>query len=122
MFGGFSHVVLEAVRALAPEIQTGASRQEIERAIRRAYFGLGPGRTGAALFQIPIRFHGREILTERLTRTLHRAGYVVHSWIIDEPEEMHRVTGWGVTGLISDRPDTAVLTLASLGHGPSSVR
>ena len=80
---------------------------EIERAIRRAYFRLGPGRTGCTLFQVPIRFHGREILTAGLTRILRRAGYEVHSWIIDDPDEMQTVVNWGVKGLISDRPDAA---------------
>jgi glycerophosphoryl diester phosphodiesterase len=111
MFGGFSHRVLDAARALAPEVQTSASRQEIERAIKRAYLflgpGLGPRPAGPTIFQVPIRFHGRDVLSRRLTRTLRRAGYVVHSWIIDDPEEMRRLADWGVTGLISDRPDTA---------------
>ena len=107
MFGGFSHTVLDAARMLAPEVQTSASRLEIERAIRRAYFRLGPGRTGCTLFQVPIRFHGRDILTAALTGILRRGGYDVHSWIIDDPEEMQTVVNWGVRGLISDRPDAA---------------
>jgi glycerophosphoryl diester phosphodiesterase len=122
MFGGFSHAILEAVRAQAPDAWTSASRQEIERAIRRAYFRLGPGRPGCALFQVPIRFHGRQVLTAGLTRTLRRAGYDVHSWIIDDPDEMLRVTAWGVTGLISDRPDLATEFASSMVHRPSSVR
>jgi glycerophosphoryl diester phosphodiesterase len=122
MFGGFSHAVLEAARALAPDVPTSASRVEIERAIRRAYFRLGPGRTGCTLFQVPIRFHGREILTAGLTRILRRAGYEVHSWIIDDPDEMRRVSEWGVTGVISDRPDMAVAFTSSLVPRPSSVR
>ena len=108
MFGGFSHAVLEAARQQAPDIQTSASRREIEQAIKRASFGLGPGRPGCALFQVPLRFHGREILTPNLTRRLRRAGFVVHSWLIDDPTEMQQLIDWGVTGLISDRPDTAV--------------
>ncbi len=122
MFGGFSHKVLEAVRTLAPETQTSASRQEIEQAIKRAYFGLGPGRPGCAIFQVPLRFHGRDILTERLTRRLRRAGFAVHSWVIDETDDMRRLIHWGVTGLISDRPDIAVETVSSLVPRPSSVR
>ena len=121
MFGGFSHRVLDAARALAPDIQTSASRQEIERAIKRAYLWLGPGRAGCTLFQVPIRFHGRDVLSRRLTRTLRRAGYVVHSWIIDDPEEMRRLADWGVTGLISDRPDVAMTFTSSLVPRPSSV-
>lgn len=114
MFGGFSHTVLTAARQLAPDVPTSASRQEIEQAVKRSYFGLGPGRTGCALFQVPLRFHGREILTARLTRRLRRSGFVVHSWIIDEVEDMRRVIDWGVTGLISDRPDLVIQTLSSL--------
>jgi glycerophosphoryl diester phosphodiesterase len=31
----------------------------------------------------------------------------VQAWIIDAPEDMRRLMDWGVTGLISDRPDIA---------------
>jgi glycerophosphoryl diester phosphodiesterase len=37
-----------------------------------------------------------------------RAGVPVQAWIVDDPDDMRRLVEWGVTGLISDRPDVAV--------------
>jgi glycerophosphoryl diester phosphodiesterase len=31
----------------------------------------------------------------------------VHAWVIDDPAEMRTLIHWGVTGLITDRPDLA---------------
>ena len=109
--GGFSHVVLEAFRRLAPEIPTGASREEVENAGRRVAQGLEPERTGYALFQIPYFFRGQQILTEPLARAVTRAGIQLQSWVIDSEREMRMLVDWGVTGVISDRPDIAVQTL-----------
>ena len=106
--GGFSHAVLSAVRQLAPEYPTSASKVEVEAAIRRAYLRIRPRRTGFAVFQVPYRFQGRQIFARPFVRTVTRAGIPFQSWIIDEEEDMHRLMDWGVTGLISDRPDVAV--------------
>jgi len=32
----------------------------------------------------------------------------VQAWIVDDADVMRRLIGWGVTGIISDRPDVAV--------------
>jgi len=111
--GGFSHAVLQAFRAVAPSIPTGGSREEAEAAGRRVAAGLAPERTGYALFQIPYFFRGQQVLTEPLARAVTRAGIQLQSWVIDTPEEMRMLMGWGVTGLISDRPDVAVRTIAT---------
>jgi len=110
--GGFSAAVLGAFRAQAPEIPTGASRGEVEDAMQRAAAGQLPQRTGYALFPVPFFFRGQQILTAPFVQAATRAGIAVHSWVIDEIADIRTVVEWGVTGVISDRPEVAIRTVA----------
>lgn len=105
--GGFSHRVLAHVRAQPAPVLTSASRVEVQAALRRSWMWLGPRPSGCDLFQVPVRLKGRSVLSRRLVRLARRASVPVHAWIVDEAEEMRRLLAWGVTGLISDRPDRA---------------
>lgn len=111
--GGFSDAVLAAVRARAPDVATSASITEVRRALRRAWFGLAPPADGCRAFQVPVRYGPRRVLTRRFARAARRAGLPVHAWIIDDPAEMQRLLDWGVTGIITDRPDRARDLLAA---------
>ena len=64
--------------------------------------------TGYAVLQVPFVFRGERVLTEALVRLARQAGIPVHSWIVDQPEDIQMVIDWGVSGVISDRPDLAV--------------
>jgi glycerophosphoryl diester phosphodiesterase len=108
IFAGFSQAVLSAVRARSPAFVTSASRQEVHSAVRLAYLLLRPWRPAYRVFQAPLRFGGRQVLTRTLVRGLVRAGVPAQAWIIDEEPEMRMLLGWGVMGLISDRPDIAL--------------
>lgn len=108
IIGGFSQQVLEVVRRRAPALATSASMREVQAALRRSYFWLAPRPAGYRLFQVPVRFGGRPVLRRTLVRSLLRAGVPVQAWIVDEAEEMRSLIAWGVSGLISDRPDVAV--------------
>jgi glycerophosphoryl diester phosphodiesterase len=61
VLGGFSQPVLDAIRRVAPELPTGASRDEVKAAIRRSYLRIPPRRTGYAVFQVPFMFQGKQI-------------------------------------------------------------
>jgi glycerophosphoryl diester phosphodiesterase len=111
VLGGFSHAVLTAARAQAPEIATSASSLEVHAAVRRAWFWLSPRPTSARLFQMPFHYEGRQIIRRRLARAVRRVGMPVHAWVIDDPAEMRTLVEWGVTGLITDRPDLACALL-----------
>lgn len=113
--GGFSHQVVGHVRTVAPHVPTSASRNEVQSALRRAWFTLAPRRTGYELFQVPTRLAGRAILTRGFVRAARRAGVPVQAWIVDAPLEMETLLSWGVTGLISDRPDLAVDAVRRVG-------
>ena len=106
--GAFSQTVLDVVRRLAPRVPTGASSLEARASARRAYFRLPIGRRPFDVLQVPYRAKGRVVFGEPLVRVARRAGMPVHAWVIDEPGDMRRLLDWGVTGLISDRPDLAL--------------
>ena len=38
----------------------------------------------------------------------HRASLPIYVWTVNEADDIRRLAGWGVDGIISDRPDTAV--------------
>ena len=105
---GFSHAVVAHVRRVAPHIPTSGSRQEVQSGLLRSSVWLKPRLTGYRLLQVPFRFRGRQVLTRAYVRAARRAGIPVHSWIVDQPEDLRAIIEWGVTGLISDRPDLAV--------------
>jgi glycerophosphoryl diester phosphodiesterase len=113
VIGGFSHEVLTAARAQAKGIPTSASSIEVRAAIRRAWCWLSPRATGCRLFQMPFRYEGRQIIGRRLAHAVRRAGMPVHAWVVDDPAEMRMLVAWGVTGLITDRPDLACAMLRS---------
>jgi glycerophosphoryl diester phosphodiesterase len=107
IIGGFSQHVLSIVRRMAPALPTSATRSEVQAALRRSFFRIAPRRSGYALFQVPFRLRGRQVLTRAFVRTARRAGLPVQAWIVDDADEMRTLIGWGVTGIISDRPDVA---------------
>jgi glycerophosphoryl diester phosphodiesterase len=106
--GGFSGAVLQAVRERRGGITTSASLPEVRSALRRSWLNCRPKRTGFDVFQVPMRFRGRRVLTRTFVRAARRAHVPVQVWVVDEADEMRMLLDWGVTGLISDRPDVAV--------------
>jgi glycerophosphoryl diester phosphodiesterase len=108
IIAGFSQRVLDLIRRLAPEIPTSASQAEATAAIQGAAAGaplrLGPFR----LYQVPLRYNGQPAFDGAFVRAARDAGAPVQVWVVDDPEEMRQIAAWGVTGIISDRPDLAL--------------
>lgn len=112
VLAGFSQIVLDDVRRLAPDILTSASRLEAQSAFARSRMWLPLKRTPARVFQVPFRLKGRELFGRRFVHSARRAGLPVQVWVTDDPADMARLVSMGVTGLISDRPDIAVAVAA----------
>jgi glycerophosphoryl diester phosphodiesterase len=108
IFGGFSRVVLDTLRRLVPQVPTSASRDEIQEVLEGGASWRPRRPVGYRIVQAPFRLEGRQIFGLDFVSALRAAGLPVQSWIIDEVDDMQRLLGWGVTGLISDRPDRAV--------------
>ena len=109
--GGFNQPVLDAVRRLLPDLVTSASSREVRHALTRSHFWLAPRRPVFRLFQMPFRLHGRQMFRRSFVRAARRARLPVQAWIVDEPADMRRLIDWGVTGIISDRPDLALAVI-----------
>jgi glycerophosphoryl diester phosphodiesterase len=61
---------------------------------------------------VPEQRENIRVVTPGFVRAAHRAGVPVHVWVIDRPDDIRRLLGWGVDGIITDRPDVAVRTVA----------
>jgi glycerophosphoryl diester phosphodiesterase len=105
--GSFSVSALRAARAAAPAIATSGARFEVRMALYRSWCGLSPGRVPYQAFQVPEISGSTRVVSPRFVQLAHRAGIAVHVWTVDDPEDIRRLLGWGVDGIISDRPDVA---------------
>ena len=107
--GSFQQEALDAVRAMAPEIATSASRDEATRTLRRSWvrWPFAPSRPYTA-FQVP-EWSGRtRVVSRAFVKQVHREGQVLQVWVVDREEDARRLLDLGVDGLITDRPDVLV--------------
>lgn len=76
-------------------------------------------RGGADVFQVPERHHGRRVVTPRFVRDARTRGVPVHVWTVNESAAMERLLGWGVDGIITDRPDRGARVLVEGWQRPA---
>lgn len=74
-------------------------------ALRRAFDGFDA-------LQIPERQGLLKVVTPRLLNAAHQEGVEVHVWTVNDPATMQRLVALGVDGIITDRTDLALETLA----------
>ena len=101
----FDPVALRTVRALRPDVPTALV--------------VGPdGDLGAALREAArVRhraLHPRSELVDRsLVERARALGLVLHAWTVNDADELQRLAGLGVDGLITDVPDVALSILSA---------
>jgi glycerophosphoryl diester phosphodiesterase len=111
--GSFGRRVLRAARAIEPNIATSGAREEVRLALYRSWVRWPVSRTGYCGYQIP-EYAGRtRVVSPRFVDDAHRAGLGVQVWTVDTAEAAHRLLGWGVDALITDRPDVIVPIVAA---------
>ncbi|MFB0836183.1 glycerophosphodiester phosphodiesterase [Arthrobacter halodurans] len=79
---------------------------------------LRPLLRGVAALQVPVRHGSVTVVTPGFVRRAHAAGLHVHVWVVDRPDEMHRLLDLGVDGLMSDRADVLAAVMAERGCWP----
>lgn len=108
LLASFSSRTVLAARGGGPGIRTGASTPEARAALWRSWLGLAPRTPAYFGFQVPERAGRLRVVSPRFVRTVTRAGLSVAVWVVNEEADMRRLLDWGVTGLVTDRPDLAV--------------
>src|SRR5438477_8531724 len=111
-FGSFGLRVLRAVRGLAPDVATSAAREEVRWALYQSWIRRPSYGVRYAGFQVPEFSGATRIVSPRFVELAHRANLGVHVWTVDSEEDARRLLGWGVDGLITDRPDLIVPLVA----------
>lgn len=98
-------------RRRCPEVATAATESEIRPfyVLNRIFLD-AVYRPPAEAFQVPEYSGDLHVVTERFVRGAHRHNVQVHVWTVDETDDMQRLLGLGVDGIITDRPDR-LLTL-----------
>ncbi len=57
------------------------------------------------LAQVPVRQGPLKVVDEAFVKSAVRRGFEVHTWTIDEADEMRTLLDLGVHGIVTDRPD-----------------
>jgi glycerophosphoryl diester phosphodiesterase len=113
-FGSFGWRVLNTVRKYEPRLVTGASREEVRLALYRSWIRWpSMRRQPYREFQLPERSGSLTIVSRRFIEYAHRANLPINVWTVNEAADIRRLADWGVDGIISDRPDTAVSVLGA---------
>jgi glycerophosphoryl diester phosphodiesterase len=106
--GSFGTRVLRAAREYEPRMRTGSSREETRLFLYRSWCRWPVRHPRYQEFQIPEMAGSTRVVSPRFLRYAHEVHCPVHVWTVDDEPDMRRLLGWGVDGLISDRPDVAV--------------
>ena len=122
--GSFHQGSIDTIRAEHPDIVTSASQEEARWTLHRSWVRWPWTKVRPYhAFQLP-EFAGRmRVISPSFLRHVHREGHAVQVWVVNDAPDIRRLLDWGVDGIISDRPDTAVATRdewfihRSLGEG-----
>jgi glycerophosphoryl diester phosphodiesterase len=93
-------------RASGGQVPTGASALEILVFLIRYLLRMPQPEPRFEALQAPMRFKGIvPVVTQGFVRSAHDHSVRVDVWTIDDPSAMRRLLGYGVDGIMTDRPD-----------------
>jgi glycerophosphoryl diester phosphodiesterase len=99
---------LQAARTADSAVATSASREEVRWALFRSWLRWPVGRASYQGLQVPEKTKVTRVVSPRFVDMIHRTGHAVQVWTVNEESDASRLLGWGVDGLITDRPDVIV--------------
>jgi glycerophosphoryl diester phosphodiesterase len=110
---------LAAAARVRPEQRpaTSAGNGTMIRFLRALLFrsdrGVARALEGVDALQVPESQYGIRVVSRRSVEAAHRNGVEVHVWTVNDPADMQRLVALGVDGIVTDRADVAMATLAS---------
>ena len=73
-------------------------------------------------YQVPETSGVTRLVSQRFVEHAHRSNLGVQVWTVNAERDARRLLGWGVDGLITDRPDVIVPLIRSSSGQASSTR
>lgn len=110
--GSFHASVIKHFRSQAPRVSTAATRQEVARLVFGSTKRVVPA---YQLLQIPVAYWGIRLDGDRLINKVHRMNCEVMYWTINDTSNMQRLLSKGCNGVVTDRPDLALMAFKELG-------
>lgn len=108
---------LKRFRQLAPGVATAAGPGETRMFYLLSRLGLWRfHRPLGDAFQIPTQSGRFQLDTTQFIEKAARNNQKVHYWTIDDPAEMRRLLELGADGIMTDRPDLALLVFQEMGY------
>lgn len=107
--------IMQRLRPLCGAIPTSFSFGELAAFFTWLHGGCGSDYQppGVAL-QIPESWNGRSLVTAETVGAAHALGLEVHVWTVNETQDMERLLGLGVDGLMSDYPERLVAVVEKM--------
>ncbi|OAM88405.1 glycerophosphodiester phosphodiesterase family protein [Termitidicoccus mucosus] len=100
----FSQAVVKAVRRLAPDLPVawlyGGEKDDDRTPAELADFISQTARE----LDTPLLDLSHKILTREVVAALHRRGFTVWAWTVDEPDRVKELLDWGVASITTNKP------------------
>jgi glycerophosphoryl diester phosphodiesterase len=113
----FHDAATDAFAAAAPDIATSYGSAATVAFWQAVHDGTPPPPSRHLALQVPAMFDDVVVVDERFVAAAHHNGVAVHVWTIDDAEEMRRLIGLGVDGIMTDRPTVLDEVLRTTGAG-----
>jgi glycerophosphoryl diester phosphodiesterase len=104
-------------KASGGRVATASSSAELVSFWLLGRIGLGDPRPPYQALQGPETYKGLRVVTPGFVRAAHERGLRVDVWTVDEEPDMRRLLGFGVDGIMTDRPDVLTRVLKGAGAG-----
>jgi glycerophosphoryl diester phosphodiesterase len=119
MVSSFHDEAMRNFRETCPEVSTSASRTEVRNFVLlgKAFLSgfLAPHYQSIQPPYDPKESLNIPIMTKRFIRESHAKNIKVEPWTVNDPALMKQYIGWGVDGIITDRPDLMIEVLKEMG-------